>query len=145
MNKTIRPATEAEKEALYDLLMGDKGIRFEHAYHDQMLGDTISIWFDDRWVGGFGFQGTTDNLVGGFIPEIQGTGLWIEVWPDMINWAHEVHPENILMHCENESIADLMIKMGAINKIHLNPAWTQVTFTKDTTAEFLNNNPNLGK
>lgn len=145
MIKTIKSATNTEKKSLYDILMVGKTTVGEFSYRDDLLSHMISIWFDDRWVGGFGFQGDSNNLVGGFIPEIQGTGLWVEVWPDMISWAHETYQGDITMNCEDEKVADLMIRMGAINKIHINIDSFQVTFNKETTESFLNDNPNLGK
>jgi hypothetical protein len=63
----------------------------------------------------------------------------------MINWAHETYQGDITMNCEDESVADLMLRMGAFNKTHINISSFQVTFNKDRTESFLKDNPDLGK
>jgi hypothetical protein len=139
MTRIIKPATESEKEAIFYLVD-------PNGKYTGQLGKAVSIWFNDKWVGGLAFLEDTPYIGGGVLPEVQGSGLWIKVWPELITWAHEQTDDNIVMYLNDENVADLMMKLGGSIKAKDSPiSRTHVIFEKKITMKFLAENPDLGK
>ena len=127
---TIRPLTDEERIRLLKIIIGpssDEPIPTD-------TGPGISLFEDSgRWLCGILFISNESNvLAGGCIPEAQGAGIWIQYWPQMLEWAHSIHNEFIVEQ-DNDKQGDLMMKLGGINKeyFELNGMqWNKVTFRK---------------
>lgn len=127
--------TEEEKQQLFlTVAPADMHNQIDKWKH----GEGMSFFINDQWAGGIAFLENTNLLVGGVKPEHMFSGVWIEVWPDLITWAHSIHKE-LIMYCTDNRVADLVMKLGGKAKTIHNDRW-QVDFSKTHTEEFLKNN-----
>ena len=128
--------TEREKQALYVITEDPEQF---YTYRSDMIGDGLSIWINDQWIGGLFFKAGTNEVAGGVIPRLQKTGIWIRVWPGLATWAHAVANGDFVMNCKEEKTADLMIRLGAVDHKTWLPETRQyqVRFVKEQTEEFL--------
>lgn len=126
---TFKPMTREEQVMLYHILEPNSTDPVPEKF-----GPGISVYDNDRWIVGIFFINDTSNvIVGGCNPEIQGSGIWIQYWPQMVEWAHTYYDEWYTEH-STEELGDLMMKLGGIKKeyFELNQTqWNKVTFRKE--------------
>lgn len=106
----IKPITTEEENKIYKLISNEERPK------DFKFGPGISVFDDDKWVVGIFFIKDDSNIIAGACEEgIKGTGIWIQYWPEMVKWAHTLYDE-FIMEIEDETIADLMMKLGGSSK-----------------------------
>lgn len=128
--------TEAEKRNIFLLVAPPE---LHHEIDEWSHGEGMSIFVDNQWIGGAVFLDQTNHLVGGMISEVQGLGKWIEVWPELITWAHTVHQE-VIMEMREEMVTNLALKLGAFRTFITEKGNYEAHFSKEFTKNFLQNN-----
>lgn len=132
MIKTTGEMTTEEKQQLFYFIAPAE-------LHDSLgeynPGRGRSGYIDGRWIGGIVFHGDTNILSGGVVEDIRDTGVWIDLWMDVISWSLTVHPQ-IVMTITEKPIADLMMKMGAVAMVKTMYCY-EVYFKRDETLALL--------
>lgn len=127
-NYHVQPMTLEEKQNLINLL--------EDTALPETLGDGVSLFDDDRWLGGMVFNNTYEpRAAGGFIAEIQGTGLWIQCAPIM--WAKMFEYRGIFfMESANSAVLNVIKKLGTID-VEQTSLGERVWYEKKYTTQYL--------
>jgi hypothetical protein len=128
---TVQPMTIEEKQRILEILEVDPN-------YAPNLGVGGSI-FDDsgRWLGGAVYRTVDgDEVVGGFIPEIQGTGLWIYAWGDLTDLLFAEH-DPFFMVSDSPRTYNLLRKLGCYHFKQNNAHSYRVMFNKFSVDTFL--------
>lgn len=101
------------------------------------IGYGVSLFDENnRWLGGAAFVSPTSIRIGGsFIPEIQGTGIWIQCVPIMFPKLFEVQPV-IYMESNDSAILNIIKNLGAVD-IADKGRGTRVYYEKRYTTAYL--------
>jgi hypothetical protein len=141
---TFKTMTTQEKTDLFYIVAPEE---FHSEVEGKVFNEGLSMWKNDTtWWGGICFIENSNVLIGGFVPfagkyramqESLNMGFWIRHWPEMIEWAHNIH-EEIVFNIVNRKVADLLMKVGGYELTEVEQGYV-VLFRKHHTEETIQN------